>query len=326
MIKFSTSKLRYGEFYVVVFIVIFVVAMAGASMVAGSDEVLSHLGKIELTVFIGLLLLSLLNYFVRALRWHIFSEHMDLEIPIHRNTLYYFAGFSMTTTPGKLGEALRLWFMERCHNHKYVKVAPLFLGDRLSDMNAMLILIAVGIVSFSSHILSVLVAVIILATISILFVNPRPLIKILGTIHVAMGRRKSRLFVKLRQILRLTPQLFSPKIFTITLLLAIFGWLAECVAFYWLLSELNVEISFTQAMFIFCFAMIAGAISMLPGGLGGVEAVMLSLLVAIGADMEEGIAATAIIRLTTLWFAVAIGFILLPITLRIVKKSKISCT
>jgi uncharacterized protein (TIRG00374 family) len=61
------------------------------------------------------------------------------------------------------------------------------------------------------------------------------------------------------------------------------------------------------AVFVYAISMLAGALSFLPGGLGGAEIVMVSLLVWKGMGSADAIAATVLIRLSTLWFAVAIG-------------------
>jgi len=53
--------------------------------------------------------------------------------------------------------------------------------------------------------------------------------------------------------------------------------------------------------------MLAGAVSFMPGGLGGAEAAMTALLVTSNVDMPQAVAATVIIRLATLWFAVLLG-------------------
>ena len=53
--------------------------------------------------------------------------------------------------------------------------------------------------------------------------------------------------------------------------------------------------------------MLAGALSFLPGGLGGTEVVMGGLLIAFGADGATAVAITLLCRLATLWFAVALG-------------------
>ena len=64
-------------------------------------------------------------------------------------------------------------------------------------------------------------------------------------------------------------------------------------------------------MSVYALAMLAGALSFLPGGLGGAEAVMVAALTLKGVDQPSAVAATIIIRLATLWFAVALGLLAL---------------
>ena len=87
-----------------------------------------------------------------------------------------------------------------------------------------------------------------------------------------------------------------------------------------LLQALGTGIGFQAATFIFAFSMLAGAITMLPGGLGGVEGAMLGLLVIAGAPADIALVATIVIRITTLWFAVALGFLTFPIALRLARR------
>jgi uncharacterized membrane protein YbhN (UPF0104 family) len=47
----------------------------------------------------------------------------------------------------------------------------------------------------------------------------------------------------------------------------------------------------------------------MPGGIGGMEVVMTSLLVARGAPLPVAVIATLMCRLATLWFAVMIGLV-----------------
>jgi hypothetical protein len=54
---------------------------------------------------------------------------------------------------------------------------------------------------------------------------------------------------------------------------------------------------------------------MLPGGLGGTELTMIALLGLAGIDGGTAVAATAVIRITTLWFACILGFLALPFAL-----------
>ncbi len=321
MNNLSPQRLQRAQYVVVITVVLFVGVMVLSAVLAGGKQVIEHITRISPTVVALLLLLSLVNYFTRGYRWQFLSRHIGLEVPGQRSLLYYFAGFSMTTTPGKVGELLRLWLIERCHGYSYTKVGPLFIGDRLGDMNAMLVLCLVGITAFSGYLWLALTGCAAVLLLTWLFVRPAPLISATGWLYAVTGRNHSRLFAKMRHMLRMTTHLFTLRSFSVVLALSVAGWLAECVAFYILLHALSVDVTLQQAIFIFSFSMLAGAISMLPGGLGGVEVGMIGLLMALGVESHLAVTATAIIRLTTLWFAVGLGFAVLPFALQLARCS-----
>jgi uncharacterized protein (TIRG00374 family) len=62
-----------------------------------------------------------------------------------------------------------------------------------------------------------------------------------------------------------------------------------------------------QSNFVYCFSTIVGALSMLPGGIGGTEAGMIGLLAFMGISYTSGLPAVILIRLCTLWMAVLVG-------------------
>ncbi len=62
--------------------------------------------------------------------------------------------------------------------------------------------------------------------------------------------------------------------------------------------------------------MLAGAVSMLPGGLGGAEATLIALLCLWGLTLSTAVAATLLINVATLWLAVLLGVIALSIHAR----------
>lgn len=326
MNRLSSQGVRGTEFYVIASVVVFVAIMAGASTLLGDSEVLAHLNAIGPGAFVGMLALSLVNYVARALRWQAFAFRLGLHVPLRRTMLYYFAGFSMTTTPGKLGEALRLWLMERIHGYSYARMAPLFVGDRLSDLNAMVVLCVLGLGAFSGYGWAVAVLLICGALFTLLFVRPRLLLVAVGQAYVASGRRWSRIFARARHSVRLTSELYDARTLLLSTAISVVGWMAECLAFAWLLAVLGTPIGLQGAMFVFAFSMLVGAVSMLPGGLGGVEATMIALLIVAGTPAELAVVATAVIRVTTLWFAVGLGFIALPAALRLARGAGTSAT
>jgi hypothetical protein len=60
------------------------------------------------------------------------------------------AALRMTLTPGRLGEALRLWFLEKRLAVPYRRIAGLCVADRVSGATAYPILFAVGLAAYQS--------------------------------------------------------------------------------------------------------------------------------------------------------------------------------
>ena len=83
-------------------------------------------------------------------------------------------------------------------------------------------------------------------------------------------------------------------------------------AFWLLLTWMDVEIGFWLAVLIFVFSTLAGGLTGAPGGIGGAEAAMVGLLLLEGIPFEVALPATAVIRATTLWFAILIGLGVFP--------------
>ena len=83
-----------------------------------------------------------------------------------------------------------------------------------------------------------------------------------------------------------------------------------------LLMWMGADIGLAKAVAIFTFSTLAGGLTGAPGGLGGAEAAMIALLTLEGVPLEVSVPATAIIRVTTLWFAIAIGLIVFPMAER----------
>jgi uncharacterized protein (TIRG00374 family) len=185
------------------------------------------------------------------------------------------------------------------------------------------VLCVVGVGAFTAYAELTLVMGALLVALFVVLMRPKILLWGTNVAFGALGKRAPRLFARIRGAIRDTARLFTVSLFGVGLLAALIGWFAEVMAFHQLLVHLGAaHITIQQAMFIFTFAMISGTVAMLPGGLGGTEAVMLTLLAALGVDLQTAVTATALIRLTTLWFAVGLGFIALPFALRLARRGR----
>lgn len=270
---------------------------------------LAALGPGHLLILSGL---ALAHYMIRALRWHIMVRTAGVHVPWTTNVLYFFGGFAMTATPGRVGELVRLRWLMRRTGLGFGHLLPIAFADRAIELASIVALIALGLVATSlgsSAVWWVLGAGALIVWIAC---RPMALLAAVNAAYRLAGRRWPRLFVKLRRLTRRLDPFMRPRIFLPVLLIGMVGWGFEGLAFWLLLDWLGTEIGLAAATAIFLTAVLSGALSGLPGGLGGTEAASVALLVLQGVPLELAILATAIIRVATLWFAIALGFAVLP--------------
>jgi uncharacterized protein (TIRG00374 family) len=81
----------------------------------------------------------------------------------------------------------------------------------------------------------------------------------------------------------------------------------------YLLAKLGIALPPLAAFALYPLAQLFGAASMLPGGIGTTDAAIVITLHSFGTPLDLA-ANTAIgMRLSTLWFAIALGFVAIPI-------------
>jgi uncharacterized protein (TIRG00374 family) len=109
-------------------------------------------------------------------------------------------------------------------------------------------------------------------------------------------------------LLRSSGSLLRPQVLTMGTIIGVIAWGAEGLGFYFICHGLDVQVSAPAAVGIYSIAALAGSAAFfLPGGIGGMEIVMTTLLVDAGATLKVAVIATLLCRLATLWFAVIIG-------------------
>jgi uncharacterized protein (TIRG00374 family) len=286
----------------------------------GGEEFLAYLRRFPPGLLALLLALSLVNYALRAWRWDVYARQRGIRIPFLRQLLYYVAGFALTVTPGKVGELVRLWLIREGEGQPYTRTLPLLFADRLADGLALLLMACIGLATLHAGILSAIVpASIFFLGIWWLGTRPRLVMGLAVRLQRRIGRGRAGLR-KLRHVTHEVAGLLRSAPFLFGLVLSVLGWMAEAAALWWLLDSLGAPLSLLTVAFIFAVSMLAGAAAMLPGGLGGAEISMVALLVGFGVASEPSLIATALIRLTTLWFGVGLGFLVLPLALRSVGR------
>jgi len=136
--------------YSIITFLLFVALIASVSIFT-NQSAFHHVTDISIQLLITLLILSLINYLLRSYRWYLFSKSIGHHAPFWETIIIYVAGFAFATTPGKLGEAIRLWFINRCYGFKYEETGPLYVADKMSDLHALLLLALIGVGFFSGY-------------------------------------------------------------------------------------------------------------------------------------------------------------------------------
>lgn len=298
------------------FLLLFGIGLFGLTTATGWADTWAQLGRLSLWQCGILLGLSLVNYGLRGLRWHLFARSLGAPTGLWRNFVHFFGGFAMIVTPGRLGELVRVRWLARDAGWHIDKAAPLALMDRASDLASVALLLGLA-VSLAHVAIRGAFAVSALSLAAAGAATHPGLMAWLITWTYRVTGRLPRLFARARISARSLAAFSGPRVLLPTLLLGLVGWAAEGYAFERLLSWFGTDIGFAAALSIFLFSALAGGMTGAPGGVGGAEAAMIALLALEGVPLQIAIAATAIIRVTTLWFAVGLGVLTFPIAERL---------
>ncbi len=265
--------------------------------------VATHLSAVFGLVFFGLLL--------RALRWEYYNRHLNWGVPAYPNLIVFLASFAFTATPGKAGEVIKSFLLKSRYNVSITESASVLMMERLQDLLAVLMLAAGGLSMLAYAQWYFLLCTLVVLGVAIFIASE--------TVHGAVLRLLERferlkpVTEKLHNFFRVGRALFQFKPFAIGLLIALLAWLCEAYALHVIFQGLGVNLPLLTAFFVYGMATVIGALSMLPGGLGGFEASMLFLLKTLQVTNAVAVASTVLIRFCTLWTASLLGMIFLSL-------------
>ncbi|NNU81234.1 flippase-like domain-containing protein [Halovulum dunhuangense] len=296
-----------------------VAGIVGLAMATGWEESLASLRALTLAQLGVLLALSASNYALRGLRWHLYVRVLRIPLSLWQTFLHYIAGFAMTVTPGRLGEVIRLRWIWQEAGTPPERSAPLVVVDRAADLAVIGLLIGASVAFSTIGLAAGLPVAGFCLAMAVIATRATLLSSMLRFGWQVLGRWP-RLFVRARRAaLALRPFSDWPVVLP-ALALGGVGWLAEGISFWLLLDWMGAEVPLWTAIGIFLIATVTGGATGAPGGIGGAEAAMVALLSLQGVPLSVSLPATAVIRLTTLWFAIAIGLGALPFALRAARR------
>jgi uncharacterized protein (TIRG00374 family) len=247
----------------------------------------------------------------RAGRFYYFGKRLGWTVPVWPSAVAFFASFAFTATPGKVGELVKSALLRSEFGVPVAQSAGVLLVERLGDLLALLSFAFVGVSLFVGMRIKVYLLI---ATLIVLSLCIAP-----GTIGAPVLRwalRFSRVRPLVERLLRLAHAvntLLRPKPLLIGFSFALIGWGGEVLAFNILAQHGPAAVPLIDSIAIVGLSAVIGALSMLPGGVGGVEATMGFLLVRLGFDLSSATATVIVFRLCTLYFGTLAGFCFLGV-------------
>lgn len=268
--------------------------------------------------------LSLVNYFLRVVRWSFYLSRLGHSLPFSFSGITYIAGFAFTLSPGKVGEIVRGRYLQK-YGIPLSSTAAAFFVERLMDLLAMVALACLAVASSSYDVLIWGTVSVIALIMVVLTLAPWSQISEWAKEAAWLPESLNRFVQTILRTLLSARVLLHPLMLATGFAIGIIAWGFEGVGLM-VIGKISggVSMDFTAAVSIYSVAVIVGALSFLPGGLGSTEVVMIAMLIPHGYSMPDAILITLVCRLLTLWLAVVIGWIAV-FALRPKKMNEVCC-
>jgi len=296
-----------------------VLVLGGLGVYADAGKVASAVAGFRWELLPAILALTLVNYALRFVKWHYYLGQIGVTgLRVSDSCALFFSGLSMVVTPGKVGEWLKSYFLREMTGTPFFRSAPIIIAERLTDGLAMVLLATGGLLLHQVGWQFIVLALAGAGGILLCAWWPP-----LGELAFGVAARLplvGRRMAHLHEFYNSARTIFGPKNLIVGVLLGFVSWSGECVAYYLVLVGLGgVEgmAPLVDAAFILAVSSLGGSLLLMPGGLGVAEGGITGLAqLLLGLSRDTAVASAILIRLSTLWFGVALGWIFLLIVAR----------
>ncbi|CAN5130076.1 lysylphosphatidylglycerol synthase transmembrane domain-containing protein [soil metagenome] len=303
------SPINFGRILIALFLFFVVYAIYAVS----SKQLKSSLALFDGTAFVMACGLAFGNYVVRFLKWEYYLAQLGIRgVKKVDSFLTFLSGFILTVSPGKVGEVFKSLVLEETYGVPIPKTAPIVVAERITDLIGIITLIILGSLGFHGGLAIAGLGACLVAALLVV-ISSRPLsMRIIGLIARLPGPFR-KIGPKLELAYESLTILVAPKNLLLPTLLSIGAWSLECLALWVILRGFGEHLSVPLCFFFYATSTLAGAlVAIVPGGLGITEEGLREQLIDIG-KVSSGVAVGAmmLVRIATLWFAVAVGFVAL---------------
>ncbi len=255
-----------------------------------------------------LMFLSLMSYLARYARWYWLLARAGVSIQPAWGFVAYLTGFAFTATPGKVGELLRIRYFQPMGATPEL-ILSAFVYERMWDLLVVLCIASIAAANFGLFSVAVVFVLLVLSAVMLLMKYTERVLLLAAYLERRNKQRLARLIEFFARGFAHTAVWINPLDLLLSLLAGGIAWGLTAYSFVLLLNCLALAVPTFLAFSLYPVAMLAGAASMMPGGIGSTEVVLIALLAGLGVNLSNGTIAAIGIRLVTLWFATLLGLL-----------------
>lgn len=290
---------------------------------SGINEVIHTI----LTSNVNFILLALVFFIaktlLKCLRWQIFLKPIGINIPFSHAFYSFNAAMLLSNlVPFKGLEPIRGYFLKIKFNYSFSKTIPLVLTERALDVFVYIFFSLITLQAIKNFLPSYMtffsffsILVFFLISLAILLIlNSKKLtikfFKLISILPIIKKFEKKVESVAKNFVIGFN-QLKKSRILMPVLLLTFVIWVFEGIIF--LLSAMAVGINLPFQFFaIPLLSILLGVLTLIPGGLGSIEAIMILFLISLGFPVPQATSAVLIYRFFVALLQNAIGVVIIP--------------
>ncbi|MGS0538024.1 lysylphosphatidylglycerol synthase transmembrane domain-containing protein [Xanthomonas oryzae pv. oryzicola] len=316
----GAAKLRHRLDYLAAFVVVLCASYVAVLVwVDNGNGTFSRLKDVWHLMLLAIVPVSL-TYLFRYWRWQWLLRRKGHRVPMGLGLAGYLAGFALTATPGKAGELMRIRYFARM-GIPTERTLGVFVFERASDL---LVILSLSLLAASVFPTLGALAAVVLGFVCVLFgaaAWPALLDNLAGLTARLPGRWLRRLtHFCLAAALELRSCLDLPA-FGQSMLAGFIALGLTSAVFVSLCVGMGLHLGLIVAFGIYPLAMLIGALSFVPGGVGTTELAIVLMLNRLGISTADAIAVAVAVRVVTLWYAILVGAVSLLAAELAIRKS-----
>lgn len=301
----------------------------------GIDTIINAIKEANPYLILLALGLQIISFLLLTGRWHLVNRATGVDVNFFSllpMTIVGMAVNNITPSARGGGEPVRAYILTKKYDIPFERTLASVVADRSLDMFPFILLAIVTIISMIltfnislsiSIILSICVVGVVAAFILVIIVCIN---KDWGERIVNWALRQIRRFYKKKEgILEervlgavegfqtsMKDLLTNKKVMLIGMPLSLLIWIFEILRVYVIFLAFGSSVSIFVIGAVFIISSLVGMIPLLPGGLGVIEGLMITLYSLEGVTRSISAAVTVVERLISYWFVVILGLAILP--------------